>query len=388
MKWKLEKLSELCEINVGKTPSRDKQEYFGQGATWVSIADMNRKVFIESSKEEVTPAGIKNANMKIVDSNTVLFSFKLSVGKVCITSKPVYTNEAIAALPIKDSKRLFTKYLYYAMQAQDFSYLGETAAKGLTLNKAKLKTINIPLPPFIIQQKIATILDEADALRLKDKALLAKYDELLKGVFYDIFGDPVKNERGWETRKIGDLANISSGSTPSRSNDEYYGGDILWVKTTEVNGNRILNTEEKITELGLKNSSCKLYPVDSIILAMYGQGKTRGQVGILGVPATTNQACAVIQPSRLYNSNYLLCLLGQLYNELRNESRGGNQQNLNGGIIKDFEIIYPPLELQNNFSIFYENIVNQKTQIIQQQTYSESLFQSLMQRAFKGELVQ
>jgi type I restriction enzyme S subunit len=285
-----------------------------------------------------------------------------------------------------DEKKADQKYLYWALTLADLNKLSSSTAQPV-ISGARIYSTEIPLPTLSTQQKIATILDEADALRRKDKALLAKYHELLQAVFYDMFGDPVKNEKGWETRKIGDLANISSGSTPSRSNDEYYGGDILWVKTTEVNGKRIYDTEEKITELGLKNSSCKLYPVNSIILAMYGQGKTRGQVGILGVPATTNQACAVIQPSRLYNSNFLLCLLGQLYYELRNESRGGNQQNLNGGIIKDFEIMYPPLKLQNNFSVFFENIISQKSQIILQQTYSENLFQSLMQRAFKGELV-
>jgi type I restriction enzyme S subunit len=389
MKWKLEKLSTLCEINVGKTPSRDKQEYFGSGVTWVSIADMNNKVYIESSKEEVTDLGIRHANMKIVDTNTVLFSFKLSVGKVCITSKPVYTNEAIAALPIIDNNRLFTKYLYYAMQAQDFSHLGETAAKGLTLNKAKLNTIRIPLPPLPIQQKIAAILDEADALRRKDKALLAKYDELLQSVFYDMFGDPVKNEKGWEVKRLSDLVKfLTSGS---RGWAKYYSetGE-LFLRINNVGKNN-LQLDEVIyvnAPLGAEGQRTKVEFGDILLSITADLGRTA--VIPRNFPTSyINQHLALIRlidrQSAFYVSQYIASEGGRM--QLLKSNKGGVKAGLNFDDIRGLEIPLPPTSLQMEFEKIAQAIQHQKSQIIQQQTHSEALFQSLMQRAFAGRLV-
>jgi type I restriction enzyme S subunit len=187
-------------------------------------------------------------------------------------------------------------------------------------------------------------------------------------------------------KKLGEISEISSGGTPSRQNTSYYNGNINWVKTTEVNGNIILSTEEKITDAGLKNSSCKIYPKDSIIVAMYGQGKTRGQVGLLGISAATNQACGVIKASDKFNSLYVYNYLKSSYKQLRDLGRGGNQENLNSGILKNFPIIYPPISLQNQFATQIQNIEQQKERLKIQIQASEQLFQALLKKAFNGGL--
>jgi len=229
-------------------------------------------------------------------------------------------------------------------------------------------------------------LDAADLYRQKTKALIAKYDELSQSLFLDMFGDPVINEKGWDVIALQKLSNISSGSTPSRKNKSYFDGDIPWVKTGEVNGNLILDTQEKISVEALANSSCKLYPSGSIIIAMYGQGKTRGQVGKLGIEATTNQACAVIPPSDKINFDFLLELLKLCYNDLRDLGRGGNQPNLNTGLIKSYKALLPPLELQDQFATRIQAIEFQKSQAEKSLEKAEELFNSLLQRAFNGEL--
>jgi len=250
-----------------------------------------------------------------------------------------------------------------------------------------LANIKIPLPPLETQQKIASILDAADTLRQKDKALVAKYDELTQALFLDMFGDPVSNPKGWEKVKLENIGKISSGSTPSRENDSYYKGPIPWVKTGEVNGKVIYDTSEKISVEALKNSSCKLYPKGSIIIAMYGQGKTRGQIGMLGIDATTNQACGVIQPSNKMNFHFLFQLLQLNYEDLRSLGRGGNQPNLNSGLIKSYEVLTPPLKLQTQFAERVTIIEQQKALAQASLEKSEELFNSLLQKAFKGELV-
>lgn len=273
------------------------------------------------------------------------------------------------------------KYLYYKMQTIKFE-----AEQHKRYWISKYSQIEIDLPPLATQQRIATILDQADALIQNNRAIVQKYDALTQSLFLDMFGDPVKNEKGWEKIKLGDLSQISSGSTPSRLNDNYFSGNIPWVKTGEVNGKIILDTEEKMTKEALENSSCKLYPKGSLIIAMYGQGKTRGQIGFLGIDATTNQACAVIPPSEKINFNYLFQLLKLNYEDLRSLGRGGNQPNLNSGLIKSYEVINPPITLQNQFAERVAVIEAQKQQAQLALAKSEELFQSLLQRAFKGEL--
>lgn len=273
------------------------------------------------------------------------------------------------------------KYLYYKMQTIKFE-----AEQHKRYWISKYSQIEIPLPSIATQQRIAAILDQADAIVQNNRAIVQKYDALTQSLFLDMFGDPVKNEKGWEKIKLGDLSQISSGSTPSRLNDNYFSGNIPWVKTGEVNGKIILDTEEKITKEALENSSCKLYPKGSLIIAMYGQGKTRGQIGFLGIDATTNQACAVIPPSEKINFNYLFQLLKLNYEDLRSLGRGGNQPNLNSGLIKSYEVINPPITLQNLFAERVAVIEAQKQKAQLELAKSEKLFQSLLQRAFKGEL--
>ena len=281
-----------------------------------------------------------------------------------------------------DESRADLKFLYYRMLKTG---VDTTLHKRYWISKySKLK---IPLPPLPVQQKIAAILDAADDYRSKTKALLDKYDLLTQSIFLEMFGDPVRNEMGWKKVSIGEFASVSSGSTPSRKIDNYFAGNIPWIKTGEVKGNYITETEEHISPDAMNNSSCKLYPINSILIAMYGQGKTRGNVAITKIKATTNQACAVIEPSNNILPLFLFHQLKLNYHDLRDLGRGGNQPNLNGRMIKNYEVIIPPLDMQ----ILFKNrcLLNEKQISVLESTSinSESLFQSLLQKAFKGELV-
>lgn len=155
---------------------------------------------------------------------------------------------------------------------------------------------------------------------------------------------------GWKISTLGEISKISSGGTPSRSNRAYWGGNIAWVTTAEVRFNTIFDTEEKITELGLEESSAKVYPINTILMAMYGQGKTRGQVAMLGIEATTNQACAAIGLNENYDPNYYFQFLLSRYKHIRNLSNNGGQQNLSAEIVKSIQIPIPPLLEQKKIS--------------------------------------
>ncbi|MCF2848350.1 restriction endonuclease subunit S [Pseudoalteromonas sp. ACER1] len=148
---------------------------------------------------------------------------------------------------------------------------------------------------------------------------------------------------GWKKGVIEDIAKVSSGGTPSRQNDSYWlGGQIPWVTTTEVQFGVIKGTEQKITEAGLKNSSAKLFPKDTILMAMYGQGKTRGQVAKLGIEASTNQACAALLLNDGFEVDYYYQYLVSQYENIRELANSGGQQNLSAGIIKSIHVPIPP----------------------------------------------
>jgi len=158
----------------------------------------------------------------------------------------------------------------------------------------------------------------------------------------------------WQTKRLRDFAQTTSGSTPSRGDAAYFkSGTIPWIKTGELKDNLILGAEEHITELALRECSLQLLPVGTLLIAMYGQGQTRGRTGLLGVPATTNQACFAILPQpAVFDPRFLQYWFRHSYRRLRRETkgRGGNQPNLNGLLLRSLEVPLPSIEVQRRMA--------------------------------------
>lgn len=155
---------------------------------------------------------------------------------------------------------------------------------------------------------------------------------------------------GWKLATIDEIAVVSSGGTPSRKEASYWDGDIPWVTTAEVRFGTITDTAQKITLAGLENSSAKLFPKNTILMAMYGQGKTRGQVAKLGIEASTNQACAAILLKQEKDTDYYYHFLESRYEHIRNMANTGGQQNLSGGIVKSIQVPVPPFPEQKKIA--------------------------------------
>ena len=242
----------------------------------------------------------------------------------------------------------------------------------------------LPLPDITTQLSIVSELDKINELIRLKKEQLKDYDNLAQSIFYEMFGDPVENEKGWEVKKLGEVCSVGTGSTPNRKNKEYYEHGIYpWVKSTEVCNLPIYSVEEFITEEALQNTNCGLYPKDSILMAMYGQGKTRGQVGLLKIEACTNQAVAAIVPSKKINSIFLYRHLMLMYEHIRDMARGGNQANLNLTIVRSIQILLPPLPLQHLFAQRIEQIERQKSAVQKSITDLETILASRMQYWFE-----
>ncbi|WP_423710005.1 restriction endonuclease subunit S [Undibacterium sp. WLX3042] len=171
---------------------------------------------------------------------------------------------------------------------------------------------------------------------------------LTKGIGHTEFKDsPVgRIPKAWTFKAVGDICKVTSGGTPDRTNLEFWNGNIPWIKTGEINYTTIYSAEEYITELGLKNSSTKLIPAGSVLMAMYGQGITRGKVALLGIDACLNQACLAMLPNNELDKYFLFYFFSKEYENLRLLVQEGTQKNLNAGIVKEILLPLPPMDEQ------------------------------------------
>jgi type I restriction enzyme S subunit len=150
----------------------------------------------------------------------------------------------------------------------------------------------------------------------------------------------------WEVKRLGEIANVGTGGTPDRANASYWNGDVPWVTTSEVSFGVISQTEQHITKEGLRNSASKLLQPGTLLMALYGQGKTRGKVGVLGIEAATNQACASISLNKNVLISFVFQYLVNQYEAIRGLSNVGNQENLNNEIVRALVILLPPFSEQ------------------------------------------
>lgn len=374
--WDIRLFKDVFDLQMGKTPDRKNFSLFEGDNTWVSIKDLDGK-YISSSKESISDEAAKN--IKLVKRGTVIMSFKLTIGKTAIAGKDLYTNEAIMAFNLRNGYDIDASFLYYYLK--NYRWEGSNkAVMGITLNKATISKHKIAIPPKPTQLSIVSELDKLNELIQIKKEQLKDYDALAQSIFYEMFGDPMVNEKGWEVKKIGDVCKTSSGGTPSKAHDEYYNGDILWLRSGEVGQGDIYDTEQTITLLGLENCSAKIFPVNTVVIAMYGA--TVGQVGILRKEMSTNQAICGILPNGVLTPEYLNYFLLRMKSDFLKLAIGGAQANISQQIIRKTLIPLPPLSLQKYFTCRIRQIEQQKAAIQKTITDLETLLAARMQYWF------
>ena len=240
----------------------------------------------------------------------------------------------------------------------------------------------MPSPLLPTQLAIVSELDKINELIRLKKEQLNDFENLAQSIFYEMFGDPVENEKEWEVKKLGEVCKTTSGGTPSKSHQEYYtNGNIPWLRSGEVAQGFITTTEICITEEGLKNSSAKMIPIDSVAVAMYGA--TVGQVGIIKCPMCTNQAICSIFPNSHFDTIFLYYLLKTKKKYFLSLAGGGAQANISQGIIRETNIPLPPLPIQQLFAKRIERIELQKAEVQKTIANLETLLASRMQYWFE-----
>lgn len=337
-------------------------------------------------------------NDAIVKSAGIIVGRKGTVGSVHYSPTPFNPIDTTYYITQEDTK-LHLPYLFYVLKNKNLSTLkADVGVPGLNRNVAYNEDLLITEDEKE-QQNIVYILSTLEKAIQKQEEIINKTTDIKKTLLHKLFTEGTKGEslkqtelgtipESWELKKVGELCDVSSGGTPSREVSEYWtGGTIPWVKTGEINYTLIKETSEKITELGLKNSSAKMFPVGTLLMAMYGQGITRGRVAILGIDAALNQACAAIIPfsEKEISSKYLYRYFEYQYEYIREFGHGANQKNLSGTIIKSIPIAFPRDENEQEIIFTSIDAVQNKLQHHKRKKeVYEHLFKTLLNELMTG----
>lgn len=388
-KWPQIPLAEICDLQIGRTPSRAQPTYWGPGSPWLSIADMNQGRHLVTTKESITDVAVEACKCRLVPAGTLVMSFKLSVGRVGITGRPMYTNEAIASLQFRQPEATDAGYLYHALGALDFRGIGEQAVKGITLNLKSLSALKIPFPPLAEQRRIAAVLDKADAIRRKRRESLKLLDEFLRSAFLEMFGDPVRNEKGWEVVKLGELADFVGGGTPSRRSPANFAGPICWATSKDFISEEMLDTQEHLSPEAIEASATKLVPQGTILVVVKSKILMhRLPIAIAVVPLCFSQDVkGIFIRENGVPAAYLARHMRLGQQTLLDRARGANTEGLTLEHLRGYKVMIPPGPLLAKWECVEAQYRSLRATTGHCLVASGSLFDALAQRAFGGSTV-
>lgn len=344
------KLGEIFDLQMGKTPSRNKSNYWTDGQySWVSIADLGTyQKYVGATKEEISEVAVRESGIKSVPSNTVIMSFKLSLGKTAITKEEVYTNEAIMAFIPTGKYDVLPDYFYHLFTGKDWSKETNRAVMGATLNKAMLSEISVPVPLIDEQRKIAAVLDKVSSLIAKRRQQLDKLDELIKARFVEMFGDPVTNPNQWEKVPLSDLADVRIGPFGSLLHKEDYiaGGHPL-VNPSHILDDKIV-VDKKLSVSEQKYAELEPYhlKIGDVVMGR------RGEMGRCAVVQYEGLLCGtgslLIRTKGNVTADYIQKIISfpSFKKTIEDMAVGQTMPNLNVPIVSNFQIIKPPLQVQ------------------------------------------
>ena len=355
------KLSDLFELQMGKTPSRNNPNYWNSNDySWVSISDMSSyDKYVSGTKEHISEQAVKESRIKTIPANTVIMSFKLSIGKTAITTDPIFSNEAIMAFIDKETTAIDSEYIFYLFSGRNWDEGSNKAVMGKTLNKAALSNIEVDIPSLDVQKERIEKLNKISILIADKKQQLNQLDKLIKARFVEMFGDFDLAPQCNEWIKLSELGEIVSGSTPKTGTAEYWDGDICWITPAELNSMSgiVYDSKKKITEAGKNSCSLRLMPVNTIILSSRAP---IGKVAILGKEMCCNQGFKNVICNEKILPKYLYYLLAYNTDYLNSLGRGATFKEISKKIVEDIKIPLPSIEQQVEFINFAERVDKSK----------------------------
>lgn len=330
--WKDYKIKDITsKITSGGTPKSSEAKYYDGNIPWLNTKEINFNRITKTDRC-ITEEGLNNSSAKWIPKGAVVVAmYGATAAKVAYTQIDLTTNQACCNLIIDDNKA-DSQFVYYYIQSSYEELLNlACGAAQQNLSVGVIADFPILLPPLDEQKRIASVLssldDKIDLLNRENATLEAMAETLFRQWFIE------EAKEDWEEVALGDVVKTTSGGTPSRKHPDYYNnGTIYWVKSKELQSSFIFSTEEMITEDAMNNSSAKLLPEKTILIAMYGA--TVGEYGILSKPMTCNQAVCALIPNKNYPYTYLYLWTAFMKQEFINLATGAAQQNISQDLIK------------------------------------------------------
>ena len=375
--WEYKKLGEICQIVTGSTPKTSVQEYWGGKYPWVTPAELKGDVFIDDTERHITDEAVAHTNVTLLPIGTVLLSSRAPIGKVAITTREMYCNQGFKNLICSDT--IFNKYLYFWLKGKT-DYLN-SLGRGATfkeISKSIVENIQIPLPPIQSQQSIVSELDKINELICLKKEQLKDYDNLAQSIFYEMFGDPVVNEKGWEVKKLGEVCTYPNKriSLSDITSYEYVG-----VETLVKNKGGVLFTEE------LPNAKNAIEYIENDILIgnirpylkkIWKSDRHGGASGDVVIIRISDTMKGLLTPVYLFK----LLSTDEFFEYDNANTHGAKMPRGDRKAIGEFTIQIPPMHLQHIFAQRIELIERQKAEIQSTIADLETLLASRMQYWF------
>jgi type I restriction enzyme, S subunit len=388
--WTLVHLGDVTSIGSGTGFPIKYQGLTSGKFPFYKVSDMNlprNEIWMQVHNNAIDEATRLELKAEPHPKGTVIFP---KIGAAIATNKKriltrdsCFDNNVIGIYP---SSKLSSAFLYHLLLRKDLSEFANTGNPP-SIRKTTLEKWIIPLPPLAEQKRIAAILDAADTLRAKRREAIAQLDSLLQSTFIDMFGDPVRNEKGWEMGRIGDCGQVITGNTPSRQHLEYYGDAIEWIKSDNINDPSFTLTkaEEGLSEQGKKVA--RIAPSGSILVTcIAGSSSCIGNAAIADREVAFNQQINAFVPDKGIKLWFAFgfFLMGKRLVQLA--STNSMKGMVSKSAFSNITIPLPPLPLQHQFATIVESVEQQKARMQAHLAELDALFASLQARAFSGEL--
>ena len=362
--WKKVTLDKMGVVSRGKSKHRPRNDarLYGGKYPFIQTGDIGTAgLYVQNYSQTYNEEGL--AQSKLWDKDTLCITIAANIADTALLAFPAcFPDSVMGFVPYENVSNVkFVKYCFDILK-KDCQQISQGTAQD-NLSWKKLSTILFPCPPIEVQNRIAAILSRYDTLienyQKQIKLLEEAAQRLYKEWFVELRFPGCENTKivdavpeGWEKKQINDLCvSISSGSTPSRNIKSYWeNGNIKWVKTKELQDGWILDTEEYITQEGYNNSSTKLFPTNTVLMAIYAS-PTLGRLGILATECCCNQAAlGLIADEKQISWQWLFLKLYELRDDFNSIARGAGQQNISGIVVKKTIIAVPEKPIIDAFT--------------------------------------
>lgn len=396
MTWSVVELGEVADTALGKMLDKAKTKGHAHApylrnvnVQWGRI-DTDDLLTMELADSERERFAVREGDLLVCEGG--------DIGRCAIWhGQTEYLAYQKALHRIRPSDRLDTQFLRYLMEHHSLSGQLARLATGTTiahLPQQQLRRVPVPLPPLDEQRRIVELLEDhlsrLDAASRSIADSLVRLKALRDSALLSLLA-AAKRAGQSETHSLGELAKVNSGMTPLRGNKTFYeGGTIPWITSGDLHQGLITKPTQFVTQRALEETSLKIVPAGSLLVAMYGEGKTRGTAAELGLDATTNQACAAITLHEPDLRAWVRLILDANYTGLRRLAAGGVQPNLNLSLIKAIEVSVPPADtrrmLISRITRIDEARERMKEELLSAQRRGTNLRRSLLKAAFSGRL--